>query len=479
MTAESLGPDEPHDRIDHIAAEDATSDFTSPAAESASEVLDRIRAADIRLWVDHGTLHFDAPPGALDSELRVRLRHHKTEIMAMLRMLHGVAASEGTLRPEVNTAESAEKYGRLAAELDRRRSAVSQFRRRLENIAFVMVLRAFGHSGLHGSDIAGGASSYPRELADAVNLMVLSRPVPSGWARHFLTAEIADYLLTEGLAEERDGLFALPELRLVEHLGALVFVGADPGTGPARFGYYGAPSVALGRQLLAAAGRSGPSRCLDNFAGTGAQTALLGPGAREVAVVECDAMLAPALALNLALNDLLDSTDVRWADATTTDLAGEFDLVAMHPPTLPSFGLRPGWQADGGHDGCRILETAMRRVELAPDGLLFAVAIMVGDQASGPQTSWLRELAAERRWSVAVLETGFTALEAGSLGALQLADTFADRGAGSARSVMAELAQVWQSTGVTRMFRCLLRITPSSSPSVVRIQMRNGGGQWI
>ncbi|WP_433257650.1 MupA/Atu3671 family FMN-dependent luciferase-like monooxygenase [Streptosporangium sp. CA-135522] len=57
------------------------------------DLLSRLRAAGVDLWVDGERLRFSAPPGALTPELRNALGEHRAEVMDLLRRAPGPAAA--------------------------------------------------------------------------------------------------------------------------------------------------------------------------------------------------------------------------------------------------------------------------------------------------------------------------------------------------------------------------------------------------
>ncbi|MFL6127957.1 MAG: MupA/Atu3671 family FMN-dependent luciferase-like monooxygenase [Mycobacteriales bacterium] len=56
----------------------------SAGVAGVTELLAEARERDVRLWVQDGRLRFDAPPGALDDDLRARLRHRRDQLIAVL-----------------------------------------------------------------------------------------------------------------------------------------------------------------------------------------------------------------------------------------------------------------------------------------------------------------------------------------------------------------------------------------------------------
>ena len=58
---------------------------TSPASESAAQLLERLRAADIRLSLDGDRLRVSAPKGAMTAALRAAVAESKQELVAALR----------------------------------------------------------------------------------------------------------------------------------------------------------------------------------------------------------------------------------------------------------------------------------------------------------------------------------------------------------------------------------------------------------
>ncbi|MEU6238606.1 hypothetical protein [Kitasatospora sp. NPDC047058] len=438
----------------------------------AEDLLARLRAADVRVWEDGGVLRYSAPPGAFTPELRHEVFRRKAELLVLLRKLtNSVEPSAPSGGPQPGPAATGPRPSGVTPRLHR---AVEEFRLRLQRCGLPMFLAAHGASGTRDADLAAASPELGGRLATALDLLVLSRWVPAADAAAVVPPELVEHLVAEGLAEtDRDGL-RLPALRLVEHHGQLVFVHAVSWAEVPCFGYYGPDSAGLGRLLLGARGR-----CLDLFASTGAQALVMAGTAREVVLVEADTGMAPVTELNLLLADRFDTAELIWGDALKVDLGEPFDTVSVNAPMMPSFGLDLPWRADGGPDGCRILEAGLRRVPLAPHGQVFADAWLIGSVAHGPSVAWLERLARERSWSVTVVPTGSTRLEPGHLDAWAMAETFVGYGAGgSPQSVHDELTALWRGTGVDRSFACLVHARPSDEPGVTVLPGAADGPGW-
>src|SRR5690606_1269897 len=115
------------------------------------------------------------------------------------------------------------------------------------------------------------------DLAVLLDLFCLQQAVPAARVARILGASAVDLLAERGLLSRADDRVTLDGVRLVNHFGALVLVGAP---GAFRNGYYGNDSVGLGRLLLGARGRA-----LDLFASTGAQAMLLARSGDPVTTV--------------------------------------------------------------------------------------------------------------------------------------------------------------------------------------------------
>jgi hypothetical protein len=341
----------------------------------------------------------------------------------------------------------------------------------LERIGLVQLLGQYQRSGIRTADLAAGRDGLPGELALAVDLMCLDRPVRQDQAEVALGRDGADLLLHRGVAVADGAEFRLDQVRLVEHYGRLVFVGLH---GAHRNGYYGMDSVGLGRMLLGARGR-----CIDLFASTGAQSVLMARTAAEVSAVELDAGLAGLFELNTELSGCAERVTPHWADVREVELDGPYDTAAVNAPLVPSFGL-PGLAAgaDGGPGGRTLLTRALERVELASGGRLSATSTIVGDQ-SGPQTGWLRDLAARRGWSVNVHVTGVGMLS--PLGAFgrELVATLAGASGQPAEEVLGQLSRQWADEAIDRVHFCLLHAAPSGRPEVRVIAGQRGRGWWL
>src|SRR5205814_1479895 len=54
-------------------------------AVTVIQLLEQLRALDVRVWVDGDRLRYDAPRGAMSAPLRDRLRDHQDELLRLLR----------------------------------------------------------------------------------------------------------------------------------------------------------------------------------------------------------------------------------------------------------------------------------------------------------------------------------------------------------------------------------------------------------
>jgi thioesterase domain-containing protein len=66
---------------------------------SVAAFLADLRRRDIRIWVDGGRLHCDAPSGVLTSELREQLRNRKAELLDFLHAAQSLARQERAVVP--------------------------------------------------------------------------------------------------------------------------------------------------------------------------------------------------------------------------------------------------------------------------------------------------------------------------------------------------------------------------------------------
>jgi thioesterase domain-containing protein len=72
---------------------------------TSAEFLSRLRERDVRLWVDEGRLKCDAPPGAIDHELRAQLADRKQELLTLLAEAQRAAGAPRSLVPLKTTGE--------------------------------------------------------------------------------------------------------------------------------------------------------------------------------------------------------------------------------------------------------------------------------------------------------------------------------------------------------------------------------------
>jgi hypothetical protein len=262
-------------------------------------------------------------------------------------------------------------------------------------------------------------------------------------------------------------------VRLVEHFGALVFVGTDSSAG-----YYGRDSVGLGRHVQGAQGH-----VLDLFASTGCQSFVAAASAEVVTAVEIDESLSALFEVNQSLAAAKTPVDVRWGDARTIGYAETaFDVIAANAPLLPNFGvaaLSPG--ADGGDDGAAVLLAALRRVSLRENGRLVSTCTLLGNSRHGPDIGRLEALATEKGWALTVLPTGYSELRIDNALVTALAGMLTRSSGRSEESVLAELTAIWQRKDVDRAYFCLLfgscRAEHLGEVKVARLS--GGAGWWL
>jgi hypothetical protein len=347
-------------------------------------------------------------------------------------------------------------------------------RRRLDRLGLPAVLAAHRDSGQRPAGLRDARPALPGPLGTAVDLLCLHEDVAVGEAVAAVGADGVEVLVAGGLAVEAAGRLRMDEVRLVEHYGAMVFVGLP---GAHRHGYYGADSVGLGRLLLGARGR-----CLDLFASTGAQSLVLARGGGEVVAIEIDEGLAPVLELNVDLNGAGRHVRAVWGDALEVPLDGEFDTVSINAPLVPTFdfrGLDRG--ADGGPTGRVLLEGALRRVRLRDGGRLVATATMLGP-AGGPRVDWLHEVAVDRGLQFVVVPTGVGRLTGGGHFGRELAATLAGAAGQGVDEVLADLTVRWARDGVDAAWFCLVVGSPGTGdhpPVVVAGNGGHGRGWWV
>src|SRR5262245_2940641 len=113
------------------------------------ELLGRLRRRDIRVWAEGDRLRFNAPKGALTSELQKDIASHKD---ALLRFLGSVAAAE----------ESAPPIGRVSREEDLPLSYAQQ------RVWFLQKFDPKSPAYNVPTEVVGGPSTRPGVLAGAL-----------------------------------------------------------------------------------------------------------------------------------------------------------------------------------------------------------------------------------------------------------------------------------------------------------------------
>ncbi|MEU1128272.1 hypothetical protein ABZ383_00095 [Streptomyces sp. NPDC005900] len=139
-------------------------------------------------------------------------------------------------------------------------------------MGLVTLLRAHGASGPRAADITAVRAAPGAPLATVVDLLMLSRQVPVAEAETIVSHRSLTHLVDEGLAQLDGDRVSSPLLRLVEHHGRLVFLGAPCWLEPPQYGSTGGTAWDSAGCCWAAHGR-----CLDLFSSTGTQAAVMGP----------------------------------------------------------------------------------------------------------------------------------------------------------------------------------------------------------
>ncbi|WP_438488255.1 hypothetical protein [Streptomyces sp. S186] len=349
-------------------------------------------------------------------------------------------------------------------------TAATEFVGKVERIGLASLLRAYGTSGLRKDAIARDRPRLAPEMGEAVDLLCLSRPVPARKAASMLTDPILDHLLGIGAATVSGGDVELSHIRLVEHFGQLVFVGAVNDSG---FGWYGRDSIGIGRQLIGARGR-----CLDVCSSTGCQTTVMAASATSVTAVEIDEKVAPLFELNMCINRCRAKVDALWCDAREAEFDATFDTIAINAPMMPTFGILDlPWTGHGGPDGTVLLNAVMQRVPLAAHGRLVANAMILGNE-HGLEADWLRKLAEEHGWAVTVIPTDHEPLTADSSFVRSALAAYSTVKPEDMDSVMQELSTSWTANSTDRLYFALVCATAGSGPAFSIASTALNGERW-
>lgn len=347
----------------------------------------------------------------------------------------------------------------------------AELRQRLWSVGLHTVLATAMSSGSSTDALTAiRARAHPR-LAVLLDLLALQRAVPVDAVVPHLGEDGLALLEQRALVQRIGELVRMDGIRLVNHFGVLVFVGAP---GAFRNGYYGNDSIGLGRVLLGEKGRA-----LDLFASTGAQAMLLANAGSQVTTVEIDTSLQGLLAFNAEFNQCEERIQPLWGDARQVPLGDPYDLVCVNAPLVPSFGvtgLAPG--ADGGPDGRTLLEQSLYRVPLRPGGRLYFTATMLGD-STGPKLDWLRALARKRALTVSVVATVSRQLSS-KMGDSLIA-MLAEASGQDAAILGPRLQEQWAREDITSIHFCLsiATKTPGTSEVTVTHGIDKGRGWWI
>lgn len=345
------------------------------------------------------------------------------------------------------------------------------FSNRLDEIGLKGLLRLYAPSGVRADALAHDRPQLSINLGYAVDLLCLSRPVPHDIAASILSTPMLSHLSNLGIASVVDGFVTLAEARIVDHLGQLVFVGRE---GNSEFGYYGPPSVSLGRLLVGARGR-----CLDLFASTGCQALIMSTTAAEVTAVERDRNLDRLFNINLLLNGAYEKVNIKWTNTRDESFDEEFDTVSIHPPMMPTFGvLDLPWTANGGVDGADLLQNSMQRINLAPSGQIVATAMVAGNE-SLLDLGWLRDLTESHGWQTLIIPTGYARLTSESTFIRRSVEHLCGMKGQELTSMMRTLAYTWADKRYSRLYYCLIDARRSQRYSFTIASTSLMGPGWI
>ena len=217
----------------------------------------------------------------------------------------------------------------------------------------------------------------PQYLHTLVTFFILGDPVERAALEELLSSEVINMLQRRNLAHLADNSFSLNNLRLVHHLGVLIFCERPHA---AMKCYYGDDSLGLGRLLLPARGR-----VLDLCAGVGTQGLLCALTAEQVIAVEQEPVTAPLFMVNAALNGVEDKTELRLGNLLDPVRGERFDRVCTNPPFIPiPRDLPYPPTGNGGPDGLAVTKQILEALPdlLTPQGKCQIIGMLLGNETT-------------------------------------------------------------------------------------------------
>jgi methylase of polypeptide subunit release factors len=298
-------------------------------------------------------------------------------------------------------------------------AALSALGKLLLNCGFGMLLRSYREVGLRTGTLDFDRTFSIAEVGDLIDLFCVGRPAPAVRVEAAIgSAAVAAFLKHKTLVQD-NGLLRARDLRLIDHLGAFLFVGAQSAR---KTLYFGDDSAALGSWLLGAP----RGCCLDLCCGVGTQTVLCARHGGEAIGVDCNRDAIRVAHINAALNGVTGRVRFYEGDVLQTfadpDPAsvralGLFDTVCCNPPLLPAPAVSAlPLVADGGEDGLSFLARILPALPalLEPDGRCYMTGTILGSEEQ-PDLSRIERIAEDYALRIYMVVPAFRDIRRGEI----------------------------------------------------------------
>lgn len=263
-------------------------------------------------------------------------------------------------------------------------------------------------SQLNGEFPAFDSRFMPEAVKELFSFFILGEPREIQPLKRCMPEAFLQLMQHSGVLLENGGKIRLNGLRLVYHLGAMLFVES---LGPMPSFYFGNDSQALGKLVAGIKGR-----VLDVCCGVGPQTVLAALSADEVWGVEINPAVKDLFFINLCLNGRYDRGHLYLGSFESFGFSERFDHFICNPPLLPvPHGIAFPLVGNGGEDGLDLTVCLLERANdlLSSSGSGYILGTMLGNSDS-PNFERIESLASSHHLSITIsVQSGHSLSPAG------------------------------------------------------------------
>lgn len=256
---------------------------------------------------------------------------------------------------------------------------LSRLGRRFLNSGLGLLLRSYREINQRIGVLEFDRTFLLPAAVDLVDLFCVGKPANAENIVAAIGAAEVGVLINHNVLVERNDLLSANGLRLIDHFGALLFVGAGSRSNTL---YFGDDSSAFGSWLLGVP----RGRCLDLCCGVGTQTILCARRGEEAIGVEQNQEAIRIACINAAINGV--AVNVRFCHGDVLDVIseippalGRFDTICCNPPLIPVPEAVPfPYVGNGGEDGLSFPAAILPALPdlLEPEGRCYIIGTVLG-----------------------------------------------------------------------------------------------------